>query len=172
MRKTLIFESELKAIDVIGRVYEQFIGNTTTIRLEDKEDNLAIVKQVIITKDNKAEYASVAKVLKVGDKVLQRHKHINGGRIDIVKLYPEIITPAEYDKDGKEVKEAIIDSSVKYLIVYPDNYVLPISLELFGCENKEELKEWIKAKGLEKEVDLRLNYDKLILALEELFKEK
>lgn len=98
------------------------------------------------------------------------YSHVNGYRLDIVPLGREVIEEAEYDEEGEVTKEAVLGDYV-FELSYPSAYKLPDVVSLHTCQNIEELKSWIRERGLDKLFDLRKKYDSLFDDVLEYFKE-
>lgn len=88
------------------------------------------------------------------------YSHTNGYRLDIVPQGREVLEEAEYNEEGNVTKEAVLGDYI-FEVTYPSGYELPEIISLHTCKNIDELKAWIRGRGLDKQFDLRKSFQNL-----------
>ena len=71
-----------------------------------------------------------------------------------------VLEEAEYNEEGNVTKEAVLGDYI-FEVTYPSGYELPEIISLHTCKNIDELKAWIRGRGLDKQFDLRKSFQNL-----------
>ena len=161
------FNNIEEAIAIIGRTFNGFNGDNYVARLVMSNGELKLVKKIEVTEENKEEHLDYI----IGSYVNTNYEHINGLRLDFIRLSQIEIEAGEYTEEGELIKAPVYDSTVRLNVTCPESYELPVELQYRAFSDKDELKEWINSREEVLKLDMRLSYAKLIDSLDKYYLE-